>query len=185
MTISRGPIVTTIGLGLFLGISFIPLSMILGTVSPWPQTFRLIVWGYVAIYAVFLARWGRGTVAGVLFPLVLLFALTFWRIPRVDFLLLALLVLSWIRSGICFKRPLLRMVAAELLICLGGGALVAFLAPYSTLTWAMGIWLFFLIQSLYFVFFERTAEKAEEMIAADPFEQARKQAERILSTGPP
>ncbi len=181
MKISRGPMVTTIGLGLFFGLLFIPLSMILSTVISWPQTFRLIIWGYVAIYAVFLARWGRGTSTGLLFPLVLLLVLAFWGIPRVDFLLVALVCLSWIRSGICFKRPLLRMLAAEMIICLGGGALVAFLAPYSTLSWAMGIWLFFLIQSLYFVLFERTAEKAEEMIAADPFDQARKQAERILS----
>ena len=70
---------------------------------------------------------------------------------------------------------------AELVISLGGGALVSFFVPGSGVTWALGIWMFFLIQTLYFVFFEASISIAIEESAIDPFERSRRMAEEILS----
>jgi hypothetical protein len=50
-------------------------------------------------------------------------------------------------------------------------------------TWGLAVWMFFLVQSLYFVFFRDLGEGVEEKVELDPFDLARSQAERILSTG--
>ena len=119
---------------------------------------------------------------GLQFPLFLLLILVFWGDSNEAFLFLALGVLSWVRSGICFQGGLLKTFGAEAALCLGGGALVAHFTPHSMITWAMAIWMFFLMQSLYFVFFRETAETQAHKVQLDPFEQARGQAERILSS---
>ena len=178
----RRPMIATILYGLVCGVTFIPVSIVLSYVIYWPEAFRFAVWSYVALYGLLLTRWGKGSSISIVFPLLTLFIFVFWGNSNSSFLLLALAILSWIRSGISFRRPLVHMLGVELLICIGGGALVAYFAPHSTLTWAMGIWLFFLVQSLYFVLVgDATGE--EDAVSMDPFEKARSQAERILSDG--
>ena len=51
--------------------------------------------------------------------------------------------------------------------------------PHSTLTWALGIWMFFLIQSLYFTVM---TDMGEDNVTppVDAFEQARIKADGIL-----
>jgi hypothetical protein len=117
------------------------------------------------------------------FPLLTLFIFVFWGNTNSAFLLLSLGVLGWIRSGICFRSPFARTLSVELLVSIGGGALVAYFGPHSTFTWAMGIWLFFLVQSLYFVLIGDIESKEGSIHVADPFEEAKNQAERILSNG--
>jgi hypothetical protein len=99
------------------------------------------------------------------------------------FLFTSLAILSWIRSGICFKRrPPLKRLGAEAGLCLAGGLLVYGAVPGATPAWALGVWLFFLIQALYFVLFEYQSAPHTK-IEADPFEKARMAAEKILSGG--
>jgi hypothetical protein len=99
------------------------------------------------------------------------------------FLFTALVILSWIRSGICFKRkPLLKRLGAEAGLCLAGGLLAYNAVPGGTPVWALGVWLFFLIQALYFVLFEYQSGPHIK-IEVDPFEKARMAAEKILSGG--
>ena len=182
MKITRRPMPTTILFGLMCGLFFIPVSMVLGYIVYWPMAFRLAIWSYLALYGLLLTRWGKVSPISIVFPLLILLVFVFWGNSNSAFLLLALGILSWIRSGICFQRPLFKILGAELLVCIGGGVLVAYFAPHSTLTWAMGIWMFFLVQSLYFVLMGDISDE-EERLAVDPFEQARKHAERILSNG--
>jgi len=66
-------------------------------------------------------------------------------------------------------------------LSLGGGALVALFTPVSEISWALGIWLFFLIQALYFLLFEKTGDKIADT-EIDLFEKARMEAEKILSS---
>lgn len=96
------------------------------------------------------------------------------------FLLIALGIFSWIRSGICFQTLQVQRLCSEIILSLGGGGLVAGLTPVSAVTWALGIWLFFLVQALYFVWFEKIGDKMAE-IEIDLFEKARMGAEKILS----
>ena len=90
-------------------------------------------------------------------------------------------VLSWIRSGICFTGTPLRALIAELVTVVGGAALVAFQVPSSTVGWAVGIWLFALVQSLYF-FIIPGRDLRDVHTSADPFEEARRELEKVLET---
>jgi hypothetical protein len=99
------------------------------------------------------------------------------------FLFSAIVMLSWIRSGTCFKRkPIVKRVAAEMGLGLASGLLVSGAVPGVTLVWALGVWLFFLIQALYFVLFEYQSD-SHTKIEVDPFEKAKMAAEKILSGG--
>ena len=184
MKITRRPMFTTIIYGLLCGVSFIPLVMTMNYFLDWSIAFRLTIWILLAGYLLILTRWGKVNLVSTLFPLLLLLMLVFWGDTNSAFLFLALGVLSWLRSGVCFQGGLLKSIAAEIFLCLGGGALAGSFTPHSTITWALSIWLFFLVQSLYFVIFRNSVEEQEERVELNPFERARGQAERILSVGP-
>ena len=183
MKISRKPMLTTIIYGLLAGTSFIPIVVTMSNLIHWTAAFRLAIWLVLAGYLVILTRWGRVSLLSILFPLLLLLLLVFWGDTNSAFLFLALGVLSWVRSGICFQGGLLKTLVAEVALCFGGGALVASFTPHSTITWALAVWMFFLVQSIYFVVFADSDAKEEE-VELDPFHQAKRRAERILSVGP-
>ncbi|MCP4111609.1 MAG: hypothetical protein GY749_39830 [Desulfobacteraceae bacterium] len=182
MNITRQPVSATIIFGLVCGVCFIPFNMFLNYFVHWPVAFRLTIWIFLALYGILLARWEKAGIIPVAFPLLLMLIFAFLGTSNAAFLFLALGVLSWIRSGICFPGTLHKMsgIGAELLICFGGGALVAYFSPHSRVSWAMGIWMFFLVQSLFFVFIGGHGE-TENKSQADPFEHAKTQAEKILS----
>ena len=184
MNTSRRPMFTTIIYGLLAGTSFIPLVMVMSNLVHWTAAFRLAIWLVLAGYLVILARWGKVSLLSILFPLLLLLLLVFWGVTNSAFLLLALGVLIWVRSGICFQGGLLKSLVTEVALCLGAGALVVFFTPHSILTWGVAVWMFFLVQSVYFVVFADFGEKQEEKVDLDLFHQARTRAERILSAGP-
>ena len=183
MKTTRRPMLTTIIYGLLCGVSFTPLVMTMGYFLQWSTAFRMTLWLFVAGYLIILTRWEKVKLISVLFPLLLLLLLVFWGDTNSAFLFLALGILSWVRSGVCFQGGLLKSLVAEVALCLGGGALVGSFTPHSTITWALSIWAFFLVQSLYFVIFRDSAEAEEVGVELDPFDRARGQAERILSSG--
>ena len=183
MKISRRPMFTTILYGLLAGMSFIPMVMVISSLIHWTAAFRLAIWFVLAGYLVLLTRWGRASLFSIVFPLLLLLLLVFWGETNSAFLFLALGVLSWVRSGICFQGGLLKTLATEAALCLGSGALVLFFTPHSAITWGVTVWMFFLVQSVYFVVFADFGEKSEKQVEIDPFHQARTRAERILSNG--
>lgn len=178
-TISR-PIRTTIILGLICGLSFMPLVVGLSHVIYWPKALNLTLWIYVAVYSILLTRWSSKNINQIIFPLLLILIALFWVDSISLFIMLVLGILSWIRSGICFPKSLGNKIVAEVLLGLGAGGIVISLTPASVLTWSLAIWMFFLVQALYFVIFE-TSFNAEDQIKRDPFEKAREQAENILS----
>lgn len=186
MTISGRPVRTTIVFGLLAALAAVPLLTALDLFVYGPRALGLTLWLALAVYALLLARWARTGIPGILFPLLvlLLFALTGDALPLQ--LLLSAGILAWIRSGVCFPGRPVRTAVVELLLSVGGGALVLSFHPASPLTWALGLWMFFLLQSLYFVLSgNHPAGDAEERAGPeDPFDQARAQAERILSGGP-
>jgi len=182
MKATRRPMLTTIFFGLGCGICFIPISMVLSWFIYWPLALHFTVWSYLALYGILLTRWGRVSPFSIVFPLLLLFVFIFWGNSHTAFLLIALVILSWIRSGICFQSSRLKAIGAELIICLGGGALVTYFTPHSPATWAMVVWAFFLVQSLYFVLRGEMDKKQREETILDPFEEIRRRGERILSS---
>ena len=97
------------------------------------------------------------------------------------FYLISLAIISWIRSGICFRNLSALQWTVELLLCAFGGILVLVFTPDSAFAWMPGIWMFFSIQALYFAIFEIKAIAPEDPYQTDLFEQASRQAEAILS----
>jgi len=180
MNTSRRPIRTTLIFGLICGLSFMPLRLSLSFLIPWSEAFALTLWLYTAGYGMLLCRWGGKPIKSIVFPLLLLLGAVFLAGSLTAYFFVALLLLSWIRSGICFNKSL-KGLGAELVISLGGGVIVSCFVPGSGVTWALGIWMFFLVQALYFVFFETSISTAIEETAIDPFEKSRRLAEEILS----
>ena len=177
---TKRPIRATVIFGLICSLSFIPLNLGLSYIVPWPKIFNLTIWIYLAGYGFLLTRWGGKDQTSIIFPLLLLFISVFVVPSNRAFLLLALGIFSWIRSGICFQKPLYRSLGAEIGLTLGGAALVTWFTPHSNPTWALGVLMFFLVQSLYFVIFENKG--INDKFVLDPFEKAKSAAEKILST---
>ena len=181
MIISQHPIRTTIFFGLICALSFIPANLALNYVLPGTSVIYLTLWMYAAGYSLLLSHWSKKPILSSGFPLLLLFVMSILVDSIAAFYLLSLVVISWIRSGICFRNPCGTKLVVELLLCVFGGIPVAVFTPGSAFAWVMGIWMFFLIQSLYFVIFENRAIVPQDQYEADPFERASRQAEAILS----
>ena len=171
----------TIWYALACGIAFVPVYLSLNLVAGPYGAFRLTLWAFLAGYAWLLRRWTGARRLACAFPLALLLALAMAGLPRTSFLAASIVVLAWVRSGICFSGQGLRSLVVELGVSAGGALLVTLLAPSSGLTWALAVWLFFLVQSLYFVAGLEGKTAWEGPYKAEPFEQARQRAERILS----
>ncbi|SHK81590.1 hypothetical protein SAMN02745216_04132 [Desulfatibacillum alkenivorans DSM 16219] len=172
----------TIWYALACGLAFIPAYFCLNLISGPYWAFRMTLWVFLAGYAWLLRRWSGGKFLTCLFPLFLLLVLAFAGLPQTNFLVAAIVILAWIRSGVCFAGKGARSLAVELGVSAGGALLVNLLAPHSGLTWALAVWLFFLVQSLFFVMGPDSAAQAWiDPYRPEPFEQARQRAERILS----
>jgi hypothetical protein len=176
------PVRTTILFGLSCGLFFIPLNLGFGQFFIWEKAYCMTLWVYLAAYGFLLVRWSRTNVFTIFFPLLFLLMAAYGVDSVSVFLALALVIFSWIRSGICYRQPFGRRLLAEVILSLGGGAFVAGLAPVSLFSRALGVWMFFLVQALYFFVCE-TIGPEEKKIELDPFEQAGLQAEQILSSG--
>jgi hypothetical protein len=91
--------------------------------------------------------------------------------------------IAWIRSGICFNRSPMRSAMAEAVTLAGGAALVAVLHPATAVTWSLALWLFVLIQSLYFFIVPVPLARKHALPPEDPFERAYRNALSILENG--
>jgi uncharacterized membrane protein len=177
------PIRSTIIWGLIGGLLYIPLCIALSRFMLWPVSFQLSLSVLLAGYGVLLSRWAPESLRSISLPLLLLFLAAFFIRSTSAFFFVSLVVLSWIRSGICFKeKPFLKRFGAEIGLGLATGLLVSGAVPAAAIAGALGIWLFFLIQALYFVLFDYRSDP-EARIEVDPFEKAKIAARKILSNG--
>jgi len=176
------PIRSTIIWGLIGALFYIPLCTGLSFFVLWPVSWQLTLWALLAGYGVFLTRWSSTSLRLIGLPFLLLFSAAVFIQSAPVFLLSAVAVLSWIRSGICFsKKPFAKRLAAEIVLGSATALLVAGAAPGVSPAWALGVLMFFLIQALYFVLLNQTAD-AELKIEGDSFEKARMAAENILDS---
>jgi len=178
------PIRTTVVFALVSGFLALPLSELMGRYGGYPAAFKWILWMDLAVYALLLARWSRNRPLSILFPLALLLGVAFWPGTWVGFYALALGVLCWVRSGICFSDTPLRLLIAELVTVAGGIALVGTLGSNSRAAWPLGLCLFILVQTLYFYIIPADSDRKTKAASPDPFEQARYEAEKVLTQLP-
>ncbi len=174
------PVRTTIVFGLLGGLLLVPATWLFPRILSWPLVFKLALWGELAVYGLLLARWSRTSPTRLFFPLTLLLGVAVWPHTQVGFFLLALGMLSWIRSGICFRRTPVRAAVAEVIVITGACALITLLGGRTPAGWAMNIGLFFLVQSLYFFILPENHPVHEVESSPDPFERARQGAARVL-----
>jgi hypothetical protein len=116
-----------------------------------PVGMNLSIFLCLVAYSAFLARTGSRNLRDLFAPLFLLSAVLAASGSVAGFALPAAAGLSWLRSGICFPGPTARWVCAEALTCAGGLALTWLLLPPGPYGWTLGMWMFGLIQALYFL----------------------------------
>jgi hypothetical protein len=180
MKTSHRPISSTVFLGLICGLSFIPLDIALAHMFSAPHAICGTFWLFLAAYSFMLSRWSRRAPLACVFPLILLFTAIFLVDAINSFFIFAIAVIGWIRSGVCFQKPVEGRLMTELLLGFAGGILLTVFEPDSTFGWALGAWMFFLVQAMYFVLIQHAGQSQENPIRMDPFEQASRQAEAIL-----
>lgn len=172
------PVRTTIILGGAGALALIAATWATGGYWAWPLITFGIIWLMVASYAIALVRWGGQGILAVVFPLLVL-GIIGVVLPLSNLALgLALAVFSWIRSGICFPRSPLSSLLRELILCGGGGLVVAGWGPSTPLSWGLGIWLFSLVQALFFILFEPASRSSTP--PPDPFDLALRRIENLL-----
>jgi len=88
--------------------------------------------------------------------------------------------LCWIRSGICFPGPIARRVVAETLTGGAGLLLCAVLQPPGLTGQVLGLWMFFLIQALYFVIIDTAPGPRGEGADRDPRQTVRSRVQALL-----
>ena len=177
----KNPIRSTIIYGLMCAIAFVPLNQMLTVLIPRPRVICLTLWCCLTGYAVMLNLWSVKKRGQTLFPLLILLPAIFLNSSNVLFFILALIAAGWIRSGICYPETGVRGIAVELLLGFFAILLVMVLTPGSVFAWALGTWMFFLIQALYFIFIDITSNHGNNNFRLDAFDEASKKAERILA----
>ena len=175
------PVRTTIVFALVSGFLALPVSDLLGRFGSYPAAFKWVLWMDLSIYALLLARWSRTRPLSILFPLALLLGAAIWPGTRIGFYALALGVLCWVRSGICFSDTPIRALVAELVTVVGGIVLVGTIGSGSRAAWPLGLCLFILVQALYFYIIPSDSDRKIVNASPDPFELARREAEKVLA----
>jgi hypothetical protein len=171
----------TIFYGLIWGLAFIPICVTLNLALDASYAIGLALWLCVAGDAILMSRWSNSSLSSLTFPLMLLFLAIFLVKSVTAFWLLALLVIGWIRSGICFQTSPASRLGVEVVLIITGCFLAGAFTFGSTLAASLGVWMFFLMQALYFVIFEDGSNLTADTLQPERFEQARTLAEDILS----
>ena len=173
------PVRTTLIFGLLSGLCMLPLTNFLAIFSGGTMALNIFLALNLVLYSFLLCHWTATRLVTLLFPLFLVIGIALWPNSSSGFILVALWVLAWIRSGICSKAMPGRKVFAELITLLGGAGFLLFWRPEVVFALPVATWFFFLVQTLYFIIIPGMQEgrKAGD---PDPFECARREMDRIL-----
>ncbi len=144
----------------------------------WPWMSFGITWCLIAVYALMLVRWSGRSLPAVFFPMLVLAGVG-GAMPTAGLTFgLALAIFSWIRSGICYPRSVFLSLVREAILCGGGGLCLMLWGLSTPVSWGLGIWLFGLIQALFFILFEPASPSAAR--PRDPFDHALQRIEALL-----
>jgi hypothetical protein len=148
--------------------------------SPRPTALNALLFLCLAAYAALLARLSAKPIRSFFAPLLMLAAVLPVAASVGGFVVPAAAGLAWMRSGICFPGPAARRAAAEALAAAAGLAVCAALRPPGAAGWALSLWLFFLVQALYFVIIDPHRRSRGEAPARDPLQTAHLRAQALL-----
>lgn len=174
---------TTIVLGVVFASAFIPFYLVFSFFFTGKTAFYLCLWTILAVFSFYLVKVAKKGGGKIIIPLGI--ALGFvWLSPGIfAYLFLLLGVLGWIRSGICYEKPVMSGILIEIVLLGGSMGLISLFSPGRLVSVAFSILLFFLFQSLYIHADEEAGDAAwEEPPGQDGFETARRGAVEILSS---
>ena len=134
----------------------------------------------LAAYSAFLARSSGRSLRALFAPLFMLAAVMAVAGSVTGFVVPAAAGLSWVRSGICFSGSMPRRVCAEAITCAAGLALVRLLQPPGPYGLPLSMWMFGLIQALYFMGVDAERTGVPEKQAQDRMAQAHRRAGALL-----
>jgi hypothetical protein len=160
---------------LVAAVTLLPLRAVPRTIATNATIFLCL-----AAYAAFLARSSGRRLRAIFAPLFMLAAVVAAAGSVTGFVVPAAAGVSWIRSGICFQGSMPRRVCAEAITCPAGLALVWLLQPPGPCGWALSIWMFGLIQALYFVAVDTESSGLPELSARERLEKAHGRTEALL-----
>ncbi len=172
---------TTIVYGLVSALTVIPTAGLVAHCTSWTTALTFVLWIDLFFYTIFLARWSRTPFFSIIYPLFLSLATALWADRCLELIIFGLGAFAWIRGGICFCRTPVRCILAETITLVGGAGLVFLFRPETGIVQAMGIWLFFLVQALYFFIVPMNTGKQRDVASLDPFEHALQKASRLLA----
>jgi hypothetical protein len=179
MTIS--PVTAALILAAAVTVEFVVAVTVSSRFLPWTAAVNLAMFLCLCLYGIFLARLSGQALRAIAAPLLILASVLAVAESPAGFVVPATAVLSWVRSGICFQGPIFRRLASETATCPAGLAWAALLHPADLLTgWAMGVWMFFLVQALYFLTIDPGEIRATADTAPDGAAAARIRAAELL-----
>jgi hypothetical protein len=147
---------------------------------PRTTTLNAAIFLCIVAYSAFLARSSGRSPRALFAPLFMLAAVLAVAGSVSGFVVPAAACLSWVRSGISFQGSIPRRVCAEGLTCAAGLALVWLLQPPGPCGWALSIWMFGLIQALYFVLVDAERSGLPEKQVQDRMAKTHRRAETLL-----
>ena len=149
---------------------------------PIPRTTALnaAIFLCLAACSAFLTRSSGRSLRALFAPLFMLAAVLAVAGSVSGFVVPAAAGLSWIRSGICFQGSMPRRVCAEAVTCGAGLALAWLLQPPGPYGWALSIWMFGLIQALYFVLVDAESSGRPELTVRERIEEVHCRADVLL-----
>lgn len=174
------PITATVIFGagaalLLAGAMSLPLRRI-----PGPTILNGAMFLCLAAYAVLLVRLSKRPTRALVAPLLVLSSVLSVAASVTGFVVPAAAGLAWIRSGICFQGPIVRRVAAEALTAAAGLAICAALRPPGAGGWVLGLWMFFLVQALYFVIIDAAPIALRKQPDQGPRQPLRSRTQALL-----
>jgi hypothetical protein len=159
----------------------LPLTNFLAIFSGWAIALNIFLALNLVLYSFLLCHWTATRPFILAFPLMLVTGIALWPNSFTGFILVALWVFAWIRSGICCKAAPGRKVFAEFITILGGAGFLLFWRPEMISALPVATWFFFLVQTLYYIIIPGVQE-GRKAGGPDPFERARREMERIFET---
>lgn len=153
---------------------YLPLSVMSISVSG-----RLFLFFNLMLYGFLLCRWSNTSPRALFFPLLLALMLALYTHSYLHFIPVVLCMLCWMRSGICFRPQLVSAVIAEVVTIAGSAGLLLLFWPYTVYSLPLALWMFFLVQTLYFFIIAAEAQVSPSA-SKDPFERASREMERLL-----
>lgn len=153
MKITLAPVAASVAFAAFAAALFVPLARVAAVFAPWALPSNLGLFLLLVGYVLLIARLSGAGLHRLAPTLAVLAAILPTAGSTAGFAAPAVVALAWVRSGICFRGPFRPRLAAEAVLGPAAILAIAALKPPGPVGWTLAVWLFFLVQASYLLFF--------------------------------